>query len=80
MRLVTVEPVLFSYIFTAGILSPLLQQYIYDQVSKQHNFTKSEDEGLCINGSKNSTDDAALEKRIQSEASYWFIGLVISCE
>jgi hypothetical protein len=80
MRSVTVEPVVFSYVFTGAMIAPLLQQYIYDELSKEHNFTKADDNRLCINGSDNSGNVTALENRIQTQASYWFIALSVSCK
>lgn len=77
---VTVEPVIFFYMFTNIMLSPLLQQYIYDEVSRQRNFTKAEDNMLCVNGSANARNVTALEKRVETEASHWFVVLGVSCE
>ena len=80
MGSVTVEPVIFCYVFTNTMLSPLLQQYIYDEVSREHNFTKAEDNILCANGSNSADHVTALEKHVETEASYWFIVLGVSGE
>ncbi|XP_028413275.1 LOW QUALITY PROTEIN: proton-coupled folate transporter-like [Dendronephthya gigantea] len=78
MRSVTVEPVVFGYVFSAAMLSPLLQQYIYDELSERHNFTITEDSQLCKNGTGDSGNISALENRIQTDASYWFIAQKLS--
>lgn len=75
MRFVTVEPVIFSVIFTFALLLPLLQQYIYEELSAEHNFTKVDEEKLCENVTTAGHDVTSLESQVQTEASHWFLVL-----
>ncbi len=77
MRVITVEPVIFVFIFAAAMAAPLLQLYIYEEVSEYHNFTKREGNTLCEN--TNVSDDIArLENLVQTQTSHWLIGLGLS--
>ena len=80
MRLITVEPVLFGYVFALALSSPLVQRYIVDQLSAAHDFTKGEDTKLCKNDTNVSENITRLENLVQTEASHWFIGLSLSCK
>jgi hypothetical protein len=79
MRAITVEPLAFAYVFALAMVSPLLQQYIYDELSDYHNFTKRESTKICKN---NSVSDkiTSLENLVQTQTSYWFIGLSLACK
>ena len=79
MRVITVEPVVFAYVFALAMASPLLQQYIYDQLSEHYNVTKHGDSKICEDNSV-SDNITTLENLVQTRASYWFIGLSLSCK
>lgn len=81
MRLpVTVEPVVFAYVFALAMASPLLQQYIYKELSNLHNLSGRDDSKLCDNGSSISNNITRLENMVQTAASHWFIALSLSCK
>ena len=76
MRVITVEPVIFAYVFALAMAAPLLQQYIYDELSEHYNFTKHEDK-ICKDSSV-SDNITTLENLVQTQSSHWFIGLSLS--
>ncbi|XP_028414836.1 proton-coupled folate transporter-like [Dendronephthya gigantea] len=77
MRVVTVEPVAFAYVFALAMVSPLLQQYIYEELGRSYNFTKGEEE-LCNNDTDVDESITRLENHVQTQATRWFVGLSLS--
>ena len=73
MRLITVEPIVFIFYFSHYLLQPLLQQYIYDELSLKYNFTKGKQEELCENGTEAGHNVTSLESQVQTEASHWIL-------
>ena len=80
MRTITVEPVLFGYVFALVMSSPLLQRYVVDELSAYHNFTNGEDRKLCANDTNVSDNITRLENVVQTQASHWLLGLSLSCK
>ena len=57
--IVTVEPVLLLYISALTMYNPLLQQYMYDNVSKYFNFTAADSQDICgKTGQRNFTNSS----------------------
>lgn len=79
MRVITVEPVAFAYVFALAMLSPLLQQYIYEELGESYNFTE-EEKKLCNNDTDVNASISRLEDLVQTKATRWFIGLSLSCK
>ena len=75
MRSITIEPVVLIFFFSYVLLLPLLQQYIYDELSSKYNFTKGKQEELCENGTEAGHNVTSLESQVQTEASHWFVAL-----
>ena len=80
MRLITVEPVVFGFVFAMALSSPLLQRYIVDELSAAHHFSKDDDKKLCENNTNVDENITRLENLVQTEASHWHIGLALSCK
>ena len=80
MSLITVEPVVFSFVFVLAMLSPLLQQYIYEELSISHSFKTGNDSELCKNTTSVSENVTSSENLVQTEASHWLMGLSLSCK
>ena len=45
--IITVEPVILLYVSSTNMYGPLLQQYMYDEMSKHFNFTAADIHDIC---------------------------------
>ena len=77
--IVTVEPVSFVYILAFALKAPLLQQFIYEEISREYNFTSSGNKSVCradrawFHDGDNELQ--WLENKVQTITSHWLIYL-----
>ena len=78
LRMATVEPLLFLYMFAAVLSEPTQQALIYRKICLRHLNDSVNDSSICDNLKNESYRD--LETAVQSDASHWFLYVALCFE